>query len=103
MIVPAAVPIAAELVIVEAVFNSCIIRPAVSPSSSMNSSALPSLVPASKTNFSVAFSVMKPLFKAIAFAPIESTSPASVAALPAAIASSNVSLFVPEPLAYDNV
>ena len=84
-------------------FNSCIKRPAVAPSNSINSSALPEFVPASKTNFSVAFSVMKPLFKAIAFAPIESTSPASVAALAAAIASSNVSLFVPEPLAYDNV
>ena len=83
-------------------FNSCIKRPAVAPSNSINSSA-PEFVPASKTNFSVAFSVMKPLFKAIAFAPIESTSPASVAALAAAIASSNVSLFVPGPIAYDNV
>ena len=70
MIVPAAVPIEAALVIVEL-----------------------SLVPAS---------LIVPLFNAIAFAPIDSTSSASVAALPAAIVSENTNSLVPVPEAYDN-
>ena len=69
----------------------------------MNSSEpLPSLVPASKTNFSVAFSLIVPLFKAIAFAPIDYITSVKLPLPPPAIASSNVSLFVPEP-PYDNV
>ena len=50
-----------------------------------------------------AVSTIVPPFNEIAFAPILNSSPADVAAFPAAIASSNTSSLVVEPLAYDNV
>ena len=71
VIVPAAVPIEATLVIVDAVF--------------------------------VPLSLIVPPLSAVAFAPIDSTSPSSVAALPAAIVSENTNSLVPVPEAYDNV
>ena len=51
----------------------------------------------------VPLSLIVPLFNATAFAPIESTSPALVAALAAAIANVNTNSFEPVPLAYESV
>ena len=51
----------------------------------------------------VPVSLIVPPFNATAFAPIESTSPAFVAAFAAAIANVNTNSLVPVPLAYDNV
>ena len=73
------------------------------PSKAINSESSPSFVPSSKTKPSVDFSLIVPLFKARQFAAIESTSSAFVAAFAAPISSSNVSLFVPEPLAYNKL